>query len=110
MWVLRARSLNWKLMQDCAEAHGASATGRIQNVVASMLRSMLVTLLLTLSLTPQSSWWAAFGLGAVYGFWTASFIVLSKAESAGQHAVYILRSALATGVVIGALIRWFSMS
>jgi hypothetical protein len=86
----------------------ASATGRPQIVVASVLRCMLVALLLA-ALTPQSSWPAAIGLGAGYGLWTASFVVLSKAESAGQHAAYILLSALATGAVIGAAIRWLGL-
>jgi hypothetical protein len=53
---------------------------------------------------------SAIGLGAVYGLWTASFVVLSKAEGAGQHAAYILPSALATGAVIGAAIRWLDLS
>jgi hypothetical protein len=67
---------------------------------AALQRCMLVALLLILSLTPQNSWPA---------LWTASFVVLSKAESAGQHAAYTLTSTLATGVVIGAAIRWLGL-
>jgi hypothetical protein len=98
------------LMGVAAVYFDASASGRMKIVVASILRCMLVALLLTLSVTPQSSWPTAVGLGAVYGLWTASFVVLSKAEGAGRHAVYILPSALATGAIIGASIRWLNVS
>jgi hypothetical protein len=83
----------------------ARVPGKHFIVAAGTIRGALVALLAALTVGVGGTWAGLVGYGCLYGFVVGLMVVLSKGESAAQHAVYILPASMIAGAVSGALIR-----